>query len=136
MAVTRGKAQSSLEFLVMVTFLLMIFALFYGSLVSRNSQLAEDRRAMQALLAAEDAAYEINTAIIEGHGYAKNFTLPADLYGENYSITVEPGLVFVDWAQNSRFASVMLADSSCALHPGTNSIENVEGAVLCNEVVG
>ena len=124
------KAQTSMEFLVLTIFLLLMFAAFYVHLQDRRIEAMNSMVNAEALLVAEKAAYELNMAAAQGDGYSKEFTLPSMLYETfNYSISAEKNFVFVEYGNNTRAARIVVDNVTGTLKKGKNFIWNSGGII-------
>lgn len=97
------KGQSSLEFLSMVSLSMIILASLYTFMVSKQQDTMDFQQEKTAEFIGEKASFEVEMALVQGEGYSRVFTLPGGIAGNNYSIELGSGEVFVDWGENSMF---------------------------------
>ncbi|MBI4150299.1 hypothetical protein HY488_02750 [Candidatus Woesearchaeota archaeon] len=84
------RAQSSLEFAVLIGMFMIMFVVFFYVLSDRMLAFHEQRNAR----AANDIIYkvqnEFNLALKVHDGYNRTFWLPLELYGREYAIQLAP----------------------------------------------
>jgi len=82
------KAQSAMEFLMLVGILLFIFVMFYVVVFERIQRLNDEK----AILLGEDVATKVQKEILlaaqVSDGYQRTFRLPQKIEGMNYTIQV------------------------------------------------
>jgi len=74
---------------------LLIFSIVYTTVFEKTRNVYESNSRSQAIEISEKVAAEINTAVSEGDGYSKNITLPNDIFGASYVVSIDKGDVFV-----------------------------------------
>lgn len=99
------KGQSSIEFLSMVAMTSLIFAILYGVVVSKQSEVNQYQNTQTAEQIAEKASFEAEMARVQGPGYSRNFTLPEQIAGSYYSVRIEQGNVLMEWEDQNAIAS-------------------------------
>ncbi len=82
------KSQSSMEFIVLATFMLLVIVGFFGVTSSRVLEAREDINRKIAEDIADFAYREIEIATSVNDGYKKNFNMPQNVNGVNYSIKI------------------------------------------------
>lgn len=123
------KGQTSLEFIAMLSFMMIAFAAFYSVFVDQHVTAMEQRRATHAEAIADRAAFELDMALSQGDGFSRNFTLPNEVVGADYSITVYDGLLVLEWGDRRVMDSTAAPGINGELEPGLNRVEN-RGGVL------
>lgn len=82
------KAQSSMEFLMLIGILLLVFIMFYVVMFERVQELNDKK----AIILGEDIATKVQKEILlaakVSEGYQREFTLPQKIEGMNYSILI------------------------------------------------
>lgn len=130
------KGQSSIEFLTLVIFAMILFALFYGEVLKKNNEVLINKIDAEGSLIVDKVANEINIAITQGDGYSKDFSLPEKIYSYDYNITTSSNMVFVEWIRNekqdSKSSRIIIENVTGLFKAGTNTIRNVYGVVYAN----
>lgn len=85
------KSQSSLEFVVLVSFMLAVFMLFFVVSGSRILSLQGDKDGRTAKNFMSTIESEIKSAAYVNNGYSREFTLPSKIDGNPYNITILGG---------------------------------------------
>ncbi|MFB6166851.1 MAG: hypothetical protein ABEJ62_01155 [Candidatus Nanohaloarchaea archaeon] len=128
-ASTRSKGQSSLEFIAMLSFMMLAFSGFYTFFVNQQIAAVQNQRAVYAEAVADKAAFELDLALAQGDGFSRNFTLPESLGGADYNITVRGEIVLLEWGERQVLSSTAAPEVQGNLTPGGNRVEN-RGGVL------
>ena len=89
------RAQSSLEFVMLIGFLMISFVIFFILIESNMSDKLNERSNMKIKEIALTVQSEIDLAHESMDGYRREFTIPYDVYGHEYFITIGENLVFV-----------------------------------------
>lgn len=132
-SVSVSKGQASFEFLVVITFLSIMFAAAIPTLGDRQIAITERGVSQQGAAIADRIAYEFDLAMAQGDGYYRSFELPKEIAYSSYNVTVGNGTVLVRWAQTHRFTGTAATNVSGTIEPGQNTIQNSDGMI---EVVG
>ena len=82
------KSQSSMEFIVLATFMLLVIVGFFGVTSSKVLEAREDINRKIAEDIADFAYREIEIATAVNDGYKKSFSMPQNVNGVNYSINI------------------------------------------------
>jgi hypothetical protein len=91
----QSKAQSSVEFVILVTFMLMVFVTITIVIQSRTSE-AQDIENMNYAEQLKDIVFnEITIAESMPYNYTKNFYLPRFIDGNNYTLEINEGAELV-----------------------------------------
>lgn len=133
MLLSPSKGQASFEFLVVVIFLSLLFAVTIPALGNKQVTITERGVSQQGKAIADRVAYEFDLAMAQGEGYYREFDLPSEIAYSDYNVTVDNGTVLVEWAQTHRFTGTAAENVSGRVEPGTNTIKNTDGRI---EVVG
>ena len=95
------KSQSSMEFIVLATFMLMVIVGFFGVTSSKVLEAREDINRKIAEDIADFAYREIEIATSVNDGYKKSFSMPQNVNGVNYSIkivdNIELTVIYLDY---------------------------------------
>lgn len=119
-----SSGQSSLEFIVMITLLMMIFAAFVSVFVDKQVSAVEKERETIATTVADSVGFELDRALVEGEGYSRKVDLVSTIRGEDYNITLSNGTVIVDYRGRSVRGYTAAENVSGSFEPGMNRVEN------------
>jgi len=75
---------------------------------------------------------EVDFATESSEGYARNFSLPQTIYGENYIVNVNESVVSVKTSDGDHQISFALSNVSGVIMKGQNSIAKKNGEVILN----
>ncbi len=82
----RSKAQVSMEFILLMGFMFVIFFGLVVMLQQRQSELTKDNRQYALESAADAIQREIRYGLVAGAGYNRTFEMPWTVVGSNYSV--------------------------------------------------
>ena len=84
----KNNAQFSIEFIVLIAFMFLVFLGFISAVTSRIIEAKENERQQIAEDIAALARNEIDIAKSMVDGYARNFNLPTKIKGNSYTIEI------------------------------------------------
>lgn len=126
----KSKGQTSLEFITMLSFIMLAFAAFYGMFVTNQAAALEDQRALFAEAIADQAAFDLNLALAQGDGFERNTTLPDSIGGFPYNVSVADRTVVVRWDDIRRVsAATAVPTVTGGFEPGDNTVSNQGGVI-------
>ena len=124
------KAQVSVEFMILISILLLLFILYTQNSLSLQKDMIILRSDQEAKELSDKIAFEINTAVNSGTGYERNFYVKKTFAGiSNFNILVENYEVKITWSQNSVISQIVTKNTTGDVGKGWNLIENRDGAI-------
>ena len=116
------KAQSAIEFLIIVSFLLFFFTSFF-LVLSENINTKSKENINQKVT---NLAYTIQQEIILAHestdGYNRVFKIPEDIEGLKYEITMTKNQIYIKSYDNKYAITVPILNTTGTLIKGNNNI--------------
>lgn len=97
------KGQSSLEFLAMVSFSMLILASLYSLMADKQQETVSFQQDRNAEYISEKVAFEVEMALVQGEGYSRVFSLPASIAGNSYSVRAGNGEIHTEWGSDSMY---------------------------------
>ncbi|MDE1850095.1 MAG: hypothetical protein KGI00_05200 [Candidatus Micrarchaeota archaeon] len=82
------RLQLSLDYLIILSFVLVVFILVFGSIASQRALTSTQQVFSQLQLVAQAVAAQINLASQSGSGYSSSFTLTSALNLPSYNVTI------------------------------------------------
>ncbi len=124
------KSQTSMEMLSFFLIALLMFSITYTLVFDKTQDAYDSKTRKIALEAAEKIASEINTAVSEGDGYLKNITLPENIFGANYNVSIDRGNVIITWREKNAAARTTVNNITGHFSSGNNLIANKGGIIF------
>jgi len=121
---SRIKAQVSAEFLMMFILMVLIFSIYVPYIWGRELEIEKKGEFIVGRRIASNVKSEVELAVMFGHGYRRNFTLPADILGSNYSIDIKNKVVVVKWKDYEVHELLIAHKITGSPKPGKNTILN------------
>lgn len=130
----KTSGQISMEFIVYMGILLTVFSVFAPMIFTETIRIYNSRQDLVANRIATTLEKEINTAVVFGSGYSRNFTLPEKIVQSDYEVgvTSQARIVRVSWGKSAESRQIITNDVSGEATPGKNRIENVGGQIVFN----
>lgn len=97
-----SKGQSSIEFLAYVSLSMLMLAVFYGVVAQKQALTINSKVDQEAKRVGEKFAFEVEMALVQGEGYSRIFSVPTQISGYNYTITLQEGFAIVEWNNRTR----------------------------------
>lgn len=127
------KAQSAIEFMIMISVVMIMFATLYAVFSGKRARAFRRETRLQAGAIADRISYEFDLALVQGNGFSKNFQLPLEIGTQDYNVTLLEGdrgtFIFVEWGENSVNSYSAAPKIIGNLENGANRIENEEGVL-------
>lgn len=126
------KSQSSIEFVILISFLLFFFALFFLEIQSNMSGKIKERETLlikQTALAVQD---EIELAFKASEGYHRQFELPDKISGKDYIINLSEGMVQIKTVDGKNSMAFPVSNTTGYILKGKNSITKENGEIKIN----
>lgn len=130
-----SKGQASIEFLAYVSLSMLMLAVFYGVIAQKQSLTINSKIDQEAKRVGEKFSFEVEMALVQGEGYSRVFSVPTQISGYNYTITLEDGYALVEWANKSRSLDSRYPGESIEVDvsPGNNVFEVKNNGTLVVE---
>ena len=91
------KAQISVDLIIVLSILLIIFMSLFATIFQRNTQIASYKKQYYARSLSDKAASEINSVFLAGSGATKTIGLPESMKDNtNYNISIYPNARIVE----------------------------------------
>jgi tRNA(Met) C34 N-acetyltransferase TmcA len=128
--ITQRKAQSSIEFVVIIAAVLFFFLAFL-SVIERNT---EKKNFEQEQIAAREIVLgiknEINLASEASDGYSRYFKVDNNLLGKEYEITISDNMIYIK--SNKIGMAYRVVNFSGQIQKGENFIKKQNGTIYLN----
>ncbi|RME51983.1 pilus assembly protein, partial [Candidatus Woesearchaeota archaeon] len=124
-ATRRGRGQASIEFVLLISFMIIVFAIFSIVLQKRLVQ-AENAHARNVMeQAASRILNEIQLAQTVHEGYARTFTLPSTIEGTPYNATIVDEQELIIRAGEEEFIVFLPINVTGTICQGENRITQI-----------
>jgi len=127
------KLQTSLEFVIMLGFVLMFFSVFLLVIQSNMVDKFEQRTELQLKAIASDAQSEINLALEASDGYSRDFEIPEKVGNTDYDIQIVDEMVYVNTTDSLHALSLPVPNVTGDLQKGKNTIRKENGEIILNQ---
>ncbi len=125
------KAQSSVEYIILLALLMLALSAIASVSVQRSVEISRSRLDMETLSLLNRVAGRVNTAVLEGNGFAINVTLPPDILGYDYSISIHSNDIVITLNNSTYSRSVATSEISGTFAKGSvNLIRNERGRII------
>ncbi|MFP4116759.1 MAG: hypothetical protein ACLFTY_01960 [Candidatus Aenigmatarchaeota archaeon] len=130
------KGQVSMEFMAYFGILLFMFVAFGPVVFNQTMKIRKRSVAIEAERLVTVLEKEVNTAVRFGDGYTRNFTLPGEISGQDYSLEVRDSshgkVLTVKWSEGVKNRQVIASKPEGEPKPGKNTMENSGGTIVLN----
>jgi len=135
-AVNHQSGQTALEFMIVISIVLILFAAFFTIFSRREIEAVNKETRLRAKEIADLITYNLDLALVQGAGFSKQFMLPANLGTSDYQITInqtgQGSVVFISWSDQFVTSYTAASQINGSLDPGSNQISNRGGALSVN----
>lgn len=123
-----------MELFLIVIIFTAVFSIMSG--IYQNEFSATSRRVQMLTLrqVADDVSLSINSAVLQGDGYAANVSLPYKIGASDFYVNVSGGVVVLTITDNqlSTASRIMAKNVTGAFLKGQNMVKNRGGAIHVN----
>ena len=126
------KAQSAVEFIILMGVMSMMFVVFVSIIQGNITDEVKDNRDTVVKEIALTVQNEISLAIGAPDGYLREFTLPPNILGLDYEITLTGTNVFIRTTDSKHAIALPTQNVTDPINPGANIIRKINGTVSIN----
>lgn len=130
------KSQSSIEFMILVAFILFGFSVFFAFIYGGISDNAIKKNNKELLDIANIVKEEVDLAYKSSEGYRRVFKIPSKIENLDYEINITDNFVYIKTDNGKYSASIPIKEinnsGSSSLIKGSNTIEKINGEVFIN----
>ena len=127
-----ARAQSSIEFMILVGFLLFSFIVFLGVISQNTAQKSSEIINAELYDVALTLKSEIDMAYNSLDGYKRTFEIPMHISRREYLVSVEKGIASVKTVDGKHSLGVPIKNVTGVVNLGTNTIRKENGIVTIN----
>ncbi len=124
------KAQVSAEFLMLIILMVLIFVVYVPFLWKEQLDIEEESEYLIGEKIAISLKKEIDTAVMFGPGYRRNFTLPEKIRDSYYIIAIEDKILKITWKNRATQESLIAHEISGTPGTGRNTISNQDDVIV------
>lgn len=136
MILKNKKGQTSMEFVILTSFMMLVFIIFFVVIQERLSIIYQERNDAAALQLENVIVNEVKLAESVSDNYYREFILPNNLNGINYTVEIIPGVpgsteVVIKYGEKERvyfLEAYVQGDSKMGI--GLNNISKRNGKIL------
>lgn len=127
------KAQSSIELIILVGFLLFIFIVFVGQIQKNIGDKAIEKKNILIRDIVLNVQKEIILATESSNGYYREFKIPEKLINEDYEIAIFNNFVYANTTNLKYAIAVDIPNAIGTVNKGINVIRKESGVVYVNQ---
>lgn len=126
------NAQSAIEFVILVGFILFAFTAFFLTIQGNISDELRERKNLAIKEVALSVQGEINLALEASEGYYREFKIPERIVNQDYEINITDERVYVRTKDGKNAISLPVFNVTGDVQKGTNSIKKESGEIKLN----
>ena len=130
------KAQSAVEFIFLVSFMLLVIVGFFAITSSKTLEAQEEGNKKIAETISDMAFKEIEIAQSVNDGYTRYFTMPPTVNGISYSIWIIDNKELVVKYADYEYVKFIPANISGNISIGINRLEKSNGIIYLRNATG
>ena len=126
------RAQTAIEFVILVGFILFFFTAFFLAIQENMSDKINEKQNLmlkETALAIQD---EINLALESGEGYSREFKIPDKIGNRDYEGSLVEDMVYLKTTNEKYAIALPIAKVSGEVVKGTNTIKKENGEIKIN----
>ena len=126
-------AQTAIEFMILIGFVLFFFTVFFLAIGGNMSGKLREKKNLDIKDIALTVQDEINLALQSSDGYSRNFTLPEKIGNEDYDIDIVEDMVYVRTVDNKYAIALPVMNVTGNIRKNVNTIKKENGRILLNQ---
>jgi hypothetical protein len=124
------KGQVSVEFMFIFILFMAVLALAVVFVMQSSQGIYQSSMEMGSEEILSQVKGRLDSAFLEGDGFSTNLTLPSQIMGADYSISINSGFVLID-ISNQTYSKILLAKNiTGSLRKGENMLKNVNQEIV------
>ena len=127
------KAQTAIEFIMLVGFVFFAFTVFILAVQTSTSDKIKEEQTLRVKEVVIDVQDEINLAYQSSNGYYREFSIPEKINGISYEINIIEGLVYLKTDNGKNAIALSVQNVTGDLVKGINNITKQGGVVELNK---
>ncbi len=127
------KSQTSIEFVIMLGFVLLFFSVFLLIVQGNTRSNLEQKNNLIARGIVEDVQDEVNLALDASDGYYREFEVPDKIGSVDFDINIIDEMVYLNTTDGSIAMALPIVNVTGNVQNGTNVIQKVDGEILLNQ---
>ena len=126
------KAQTAIEFAILVGFILFFFTIFFISIQENMSDKLSEKQNLMLKQTALTIQDEINLALDSSDGYSREFNVPEKIGNRDYDVSLVEDMVYLK-TQDEKYAMALpIAKVTGQVVKGKNIIKKENGEIKIN----
>ena len=126
------KAQSAIEFIILIMFLLFFFILFFVSIQESMSDKVKEQKNLVVKEIASTVQDEINLASKASDGYSRKFKIPEKISNQDYYLSITGEMVYLKTLDEKSAIALPVPEITGQVIKGENTIRKENGVVYLN----
>lgn len=126
------KAQVSIEFLALVSFMVLTFLIYTPFFWQQQLDIEVEKEYLIGEKIALSVKKEIDIAVMFGSGYKRNFTLPEQISNSDYVIAIENKTLKLRWKNRATEENLIAHNISGNPKTGFNTLSNLNDVIYIN----
>jgi len=126
------KAQSGIEFILILSALLFFVTLFLLAIQGNMQDKISRRENLRVSEIALTVQNEIDLALQSMDGYTRNFEIPKKAGNLDYEINIISGVVYINAGEGKHAMTLPVAEVVGNINISENTIKKIEGIIFLN----
>jgi hypothetical protein len=127
------KLQSSIEFVIIVGFVMVFFSVFLLIIQENVSTKLEQKQSRMVNELVTEVQDEINLALEASDGYSREFFVPEKIANREYGLAVVGGMVYLKTTDGKYAVALPIPQVNGTFQNGTNIIRKENGEIILNQ---
>jgi hypothetical protein len=122
------KAQSAIEFIALIGFVLFFFVAFFSVIQYNQTEKYKEKEKLVVQSIGLDIQQEIDLAAQSSDGYSRTFDVPSNVFGNDYQINITGSLLYL--SSENAWVSFYIPNVTGIVKKGYNLIKKQNGFVF------
>lgn len=124
------KSQGGIDFMIIAAVVVIFFTVFFIIVQDTISSRNNDKQVISLNEIALTVQDEINLALDSTNGYSREFILPSNVLGQDYSLAINNNFIYLNTSKN--YLSLRIGNFSGTIKKGNNTITKQNDKVYIN----
>jgi len=128
----KKEAQSSIEFVIIVAFILFFFSAFFLIINENIADKLKEKQNLEVKNTALVIQDEINMATKSSEGYTREFKIPEKIRDKDYEVSITEEMVYARTWDNKSAIALPVLNITGDVVKGINRIRKINGMIYLN----
>lgn len=126
------KAQTAIEFILLMGFILFFFVTFLGVLNKNQYEKTYEQQRIALKNNVENIQKEITMAWKSSNGYQRKFSIPEKILNLEYNVSIQQEMIYAITEDKKHAIAVSVPKTNGSIQKGENTVRKLNDTIFLN----